>query len=72
MEFLSRFLSDPPKAEDYSKSLKDPMSAVYWKMTVEFGEMYIRMYFEWVKKCKKQPEEIRDDIGKKTPERQSD
>lgn len=72
MNFMTRFRNEPPKVEDYSGNLQDPMNAVYWKMTVDFGVMYIKMYFEWVNKCKKELEEIRDDISKKTPQRQSD
>ena len=72
MNFMTRFRNEPPKVEDYSGNLQDPMNAVYWKMTVDFGVMYIKMYFEWVNKCKKELEEIRDDINQKAPERQSD
>ena len=72
MNFLTQFQNEPPKVADYSKNLQNPMKAIYWKMTVEFGVMYIQMYFNWVQKCKKELEEIRDDINQKAPERQSD
>lgn len=68
-DFLTQFQSEPPKVEDYAKNLRDPMNAIYWKMTVDFGAMYIKMYFEWVQKCKKELEEIRDGINKKASER---
>ena len=72
MNFLTQFQNEPPKVADYSKNLQNPMKAIYWKMTVEFGVMYIQMYFNRVQKCKKELEEIRDDINQKAPERQSD
>ena len=72
MNFLTQFQNEPPKVADYSKNLQNTMKAIYWKMTVEFGVMYIQMYFNWVQKCKKELEEIRDDINQKAPERQSD
>lgn len=68
-DFLTQFQNEPPKVEDYAKNMKDPMNAIYWKMTVEFGAMYIKMYFDWVRKCKKELEDIRDDISKKALER---
>ena len=37
------------------------MKVLYWKMTVEYGKMYVKMYLEWVKKCKKELEAIRDE-----------
>ncbi len=63
-DFLRQFQNEPPKVADYSKNLKNPMNAIYWKMTVEFGAMYIQMYFDWVNKCKKELEEIRDEQKK--------
>ena len=63
-DFLTQFQNEPPKVADYSKRLQDPMNAIYWKMTVEFGVMYIQMYLDWVNKCKKELEEIRDEQKK--------
>jgi len=63
-DFLTQFQNEPPKVADYSKNLKKPMNAIYWKMTVEFGVMYIQMYFDWVNKCKKELEKIRDEQKK--------
>ena len=63
-DFLTQFQNEPPKVADYSKRLQDPMNAIYWKMTVEFGVMYIHTYLDWVNKCKKELEEIRDEHKK--------
>lgn len=72
-DFLTRLRSEPSeKVADYSANLKDPLKAVYWKMTEEFGVMYSQMYLNWVEKCKKELEEIKHDISQKAPERQSD
>ncbi len=37
--------------ENYGKLVNDPMKALYWKFTFEFGKMYDRMLREWCKKC---------------------
>ena len=70
IDFLTQFQNEPPKAEDYSKRLKDPMNAVFWEMTVEFGKMYIQMYFSWVNQCKMRLEGIKNGSAQETPERQ--
>lgn len=59
-DFITRFQNEPPKIAEYSKNISDPMIAVYWKLTAEFGTMYAQMYFTWVEKCKKELEAIRD------------
>lgn len=40
--------------EEFNRCLAEDntMSAINWKKTVEFGVMYIEMYFNWVNKCK--------------------
>jgi DNA-binding PadR family transcriptional regulator len=70
IDFLTQFQNEPPKVEDYSKRLKDPMNAVFWEMTVEFGKMYIQMYFSWVNQCKMRLEGIKNGSAQETPERQ--
>ena len=37
--------------ESYAKIVKDPMKALYWKFTFEFGMMYDKMFHEWCKNC---------------------
>ena len=60
MAFLSKLQNEPPKVADYAKNLRDPIDAIYWKMTVEFGAMYVQMFLDWVNKCKEELEEIKN------------
>ena len=60
MAFLSKLQNEPPKVADYAKNLRDPIDAIYWKMTVEFGAMYFQMFLDWVNKCKEELEEIKN------------
>ena len=70
LDFLTRLKAEPPeKVDAYSVHLKDPIKALYWKMTVEYGVMYAQMYSQWVEKCKKELEDIRDDVNQKALER---
>lgn len=70
LDFLTRLKAEPPeKVDTYSVHLKDPIKALYWKMTVEYGVMYAQMYSQWVEKCKKELEDIRDDVNQKALER---
>ena len=59
--FLKGLMSSPPKTEDYSQMISDPVKAVYWKMTVGFGIMYARMYCDWAEKCKKELEDLKNE-----------
>ena len=36
---------------DYRATVDDPLKALYWRMTVEFGMMYERMVREWSVRC---------------------
>ena len=60
-DFITRLQIDPPKIGNYAEVVNDPMKVLYWKMTVEYGKMYAKMYLEWVEKCKKELEAIRDE-----------
>ena len=60
MAFLSKLQNEPPKVADYAKNLRDPIDAIYWKMTAEFGAMYVQMFLDWVNKCKEELEEIKN------------
>lgn len=57
--FMTQLQNEPPNVEGYSKLVENPINALYWKMTVEFGKMYVQMYLSWVEKCKKELEAIR-------------
>ena len=35
----------------YAVKVPDPGKAVYWKMTVEYGKMYMDMLVQWCDKC---------------------
>ncbi len=59
--FAARMTATPPDIEGYAKEIGDPMKALYWKMTVDFGTMYAQMYRSWIEKCRKELEEIRDE-----------
>ena len=62
-EFLSafqhQFASQPPQVNQYVQRIDDPMKALYWKMTVEYGAMYVQMMIDWIEKCKKELEDIK-------------
>ncbi len=50
---------DPPDTEKYAGLINDPMKALYWKMTVEYGMMYSKMHRLWLEKCIRQMEELK-------------
>lgn len=39
------------KTDFYEKALHSPEKAIYWKMTVEYGRMYMKMLCEWCDIC---------------------
>ncbi len=54
----------PPDTKKYAEIIKDPMKALYWKMTIEYGMMYSKMYRQWVENCIRQLEELKyEDTG---------
>ncbi len=59
--FMNRFQAEPPKVAQYATLIDDPIKAVYWKMTVEYGVMYVKMMLQWAENCKKELEEIRNE-----------
>lgn len=42
----------------YQGIVDDPLKALYWKMTAEFGVMYNQMLIDWARKCEKELEEL--------------
>lgn len=38
-------------AEMYRQAIQCPERAVYWKLTIEFGRMFERMYRQWCQVC---------------------
>lgn len=47
--------------ENYSKRMKDPKIAIYWKMTIEYGVMYMNMLNEWSNKCISELEDLKNE-----------
>lgn len=68
-DFQGGFQSQPPKVAEYAQSIDDPLKALYWKMTVEYGAMYVQMMIDWAEKCKKELEDIKHEYF--TDQRQS-
>ena len=50
----------PDAVQKYMELIDDPMKALYWKFTLDYGMMYEEMLREWCKSCIKTLEEIRD------------
>ena len=55
--------------QDYSAELGDPLKALYWRMTAEYGVMYERMVREWCAHCIEMLEAARAGEGKKDVEK---
>ncbi len=47
------------KAELYRQAVQHPEKAVYWKLTIEFGQMYERMQRAWCENCIRELEGLR-------------
>ncbi len=43
----------------YKQLIDDPLKALYWKFTIDFGVMYEKMIQEWAQKCIEQLEELK-------------
>ena len=46
-------------SSQYEKRIEDPLKALYWKFTIDFGLMYDRMLREWCGRCMDKLEEIK-------------
>lgn len=59
------FLSEVEKPEEnismYENAIQNPEKALYWKMTVEYGVMYMNMLREWSNKCIAELEELKNE-----------
>ena len=47
-------------ARNYSAAVDDPLKALYWKFTIEFGMMYDRLLLEWCEHCIEELEGIKN------------
>ena len=56
-------------AEMYQAAVDDPEKAVYWKLTIEFGRMFERMYRQWCQVCVQELETLRQKQNDETEER---
>ena len=59
--FLSQMGEPSGKAGFYENAINEPMKALYWKMTIEYGVMYMKMIKEWSEKCISELEGIKDE-----------
>ena len=57
--FDYKMYADPPETEQYAALISDPLKALYWKMTVEYGMMYSKMHRQWLENCIRQLEELK-------------
>lgn len=48
------------KNRKYQQNIGDPLKALYWKFTVDFGLMYEKMLKEWSENCLHELEEIKN------------
>lgn len=60
-DFMSNVNGSPNNITTYQQMVKDPHKALYWKMTVEYGIMYIQMLNEWTNKCINELEAIKNE-----------
>ena len=51
------------KNQEYQQNVGDPLKALYWKFTVDFGVMYEKMLKEWCENCLHELEEIKSKIA---------
>ncbi len=47
--------------EQYQNQIPDPQKALYWKMTIAYGVMYMKMLQEWSAQCIAELEELTDE-----------
>ncbi|MCR5830157.1 MAG: PadR family transcriptional regulator [Lachnospiraceae bacterium] len=46
--------------EEYRTGVDDPLKALYWKFTIDFGVMYGNMVREWSENCVRELEKIKE------------
>lgn len=49
--FLSNVQQPKDNAAMYENAIQNPEKALYWKMTIEYGAMYMNMLREWADRC---------------------
>ena len=61
--FAYQMTAVPSEIETYAELIGDPQKALYWKMTLEYGRMYVRMYHQWLESCIRQLEEWKNEYS---------
>lgn len=56
-------------AEMYRQAIQNPEKAVYWKLTIEFGRMFERMYRQWCQICVQELESLQQNQKNGTEEK---
>jgi Predicted transcriptional regulators len=57
-------------AEMYRQAIHNPEKAVYWKLTIEFGRMFERMYRQWCQICVQELESLQQNQKNGTEEKE--
>ena len=57
-------------AEMYRQAIQNPEKAVYWKLTIEFGRMFERMYRQWCQICVQELESLQQNQKNGTEEKE--
>ena len=57
-------------AEMYRQAIQNPEKAVYWKLTIEFGRMFERMYRQWCQICVQELESLQQKQKNGTEEKE--
>ena len=57
-------------AEMYRQTIQNPEKAVYWKLTIEFGRMFERMYRQWCQICVQELESLQQKQKNGTEEKE--
>ena len=56
--------------EMYRQAIQNPEKAVYWKLTIEFGRMFERMYRQWCQICVQELESLQQNQKNGTEEKE--
>ena len=57
--FMELETTPEKSVELYENAIQNPEKALYWKMTIEYGMMYMKMLREWSEKCIAELEELK-------------
>ncbi|MCR4850852.1 MAG: PadR family transcriptional regulator [Lachnospiraceae bacterium] len=49
-------------SDGYRRKIDDPLKALYWKFTIDFGVMYERMLDEWCDNCANELERLKEGV----------